>query len=154
MATEPSLDAHASRRETLKAIARHLVTAGRVLSGFLFFVFGLNGLLSLLPYTPAVAPYGQVTFNVGLTAAVLIKATQILVGALLLLNRFVPVALTLMAVIAGRFLACDLCLTPTGTGIAILVGLVSGAAWSYWKLECAIDEAPSDEQKPETAHSA
>src|SRR5882757_5549869 len=84
------------------AIARHVPTAARVLLGIVFFGFGLDGFLHFVPQPdPASMPHGAVSFASALLGTgymfQLIKGTEVLVGALLLANRFVPLALALLA---------------------------------------------------------
>jgi len=62
----------------------------------------------------------------------LIFGTQTLVGALLLLNCFVPLALALIAPVIVNIIAFHVCLMPStiGPGIVVLV-LELYLAWSY-----------------------
>ena len=64
----------------------------------------------------------------------LVAITQLAAGALFLANRFVPLALALLAPIIVNIVAFHLFLAPTGLGIAILVLLMElGLAWVYRK---------------------
>jgi uncharacterized membrane protein YphA (DoxX/SURF4 family) len=79
---------------------RHLPTAARYLLGLIFVVFGLNFFLHFIPMptnTPApAAAFGGAMMATGYLF-LLVKITEITSGALLLANRFVPLALTLLA---------------------------------------------------------
>ena len=69
----------------------------RILLGLLFLVFGLNGFLQFLPMPPfsgAAAQYMGVLFQSHALAIVFVL--EIAGGALLLANRFVPLALVLL----------------------------------------------------------
>jgi uncharacterized membrane protein YphA (DoxX/SURF4 family) len=81
------------------AFARYLPPIARILMGIMFFVFGLNGFLNFIPRPNAPMPEVAVTFMGALTKTgymlPLIFGTQVIVGALLLSNRFVPLALAL-----------------------------------------------------------
>jgi hypothetical protein len=51
----------------------------------------------------------------------LVKGTEVLVGALLLLNRFVPLALTILAPVIVNIVAIHLFLAPEGIVMAIVI---------------------------------
>jgi putative oxidoreductase len=73
-----------------------LPTIARLGLGLAFLVFGLNGFLQFLPQPPmsgAPADFLGALFVTGYMFP-LIKGTEVLAGALLLSNRFVPLALT------------------------------------------------------------
>src|SRR3954471_10336144 len=77
-----------------KSFTRHFPTIGRVLMGLMFFVFGLNGFFNFIPPPAKPMPDGAMAFvgalmNTGYMLR-LIKGTEVLVGILLLSNRFVP----------------------------------------------------------------
>jgi hypothetical protein len=62
----------------------------------------------------------------------LIKGTEVLVGALLLLNRFVPLALTILAPVIVNIVAVHAFLAPSGVGMAIVIlALELYLAWAY-----------------------
>lgn len=109
--------------------------AARVVLGLLFFVFGLNYFLNFLPMPAERPPEAALTFLGGLTASgyvfPLIKAIEVTAGAALLANRFVPLALTLLAPIIINIAAFHFLLAPAyGLPIAILA-LELYLAWSY-----------------------
>lgn len=113
---------------------RHLApTAARLLLGLLFFVFGLNGFLHFLPQPPM--PAGALPFLGGLAGAgyffPLLKATEITAGVLLLSNRFVPLALTLLAPIVVNIAAFHVFLAPSPLMVAFLLGAEIYLAWVY-----------------------
>jgi hypothetical protein len=91
-------------------------TAARLLLGAAFTVFGLNGFLHFLPMP---APTGLSAVFMGGLAATgymfpLIKGTEVVTGLLLLGNRFVPLALTILAPVVVNILAFHLFLAPAG----------------------------------------
>ena len=115
-------------------ISRHAPHAARVLLGLIFFVFGLNGFLQFLPSPPQ--PESAVAFVGGLAAAgyifPLVKGIEVVAGALLLANRFVPLALTVLAPIVVNIVAFHVLLAPAGAPLALLVlTLQLWLAWSY-----------------------
>jgi uncharacterized membrane protein YphA (DoxX/SURF4 family) len=121
-----------------KPFARHLPTAGRVLMGLIFFVFGLNGFLHFLPQPSTPMPEGAAAFAGALMKTgylfPLIAGTQVIVGALLLSNRFVPLALALIAPIVVNIFGFHAFLAPSGLGVAVVVvALEVYLAWAYRK---------------------
>ncbi len=127
---------HGSRARTGAAVARHLRTAARVLLGLVFFVFGLDYFLHLLPQPTGPVPEGAMAFGGALMKSgymfPLIKGTEVLVGALLLSNRFVPLALVLIAPVLVNIVAFHAFLEPSGLPLAvILVALELALAWAH-----------------------
>jgi hypothetical protein len=125
----PALDGRAPR-----AVVRHLPATARILLGVVFFVFGLNGFLHFLPQP---APPERALAFVGALMGTgymfpLIKGTETVVGALLLSNRLVPLALTLIAPIIVNIAAFHAALEPSGLPLAIFVlALELFLAWAY-----------------------
>jgi uncharacterized membrane protein YphA (DoxX/SURF4 family) len=118
----------------MKSIANKIPTVARVVLGLVFFVFGLNGFLHFLPQPPIPAAAGA--FAGALAASgyffPLLKATEVVAGALLLAGVFVPFALTLLAPIIVNIVAFHLFLAPGNFG---LLGLILAAeiylAWTH-----------------------
>jgi uncharacterized membrane protein YphA (DoxX/SURF4 family) len=98
----------------------------RVLLGLAFVVFGLNGFLNFLNIGPV--PTGLAGQFIG--ALFLshyywaIAALQILGGALLLVNRFVPLALVLLGPVIVNILLYHVFLNPAGIRMAIIVTIL------------------------------
>jgi uncharacterized membrane protein YphA (DoxX/SURF4 family) len=120
-----------------KGFARHLPTVARVLFGLLFFVFGLLGLLNLAPppppetLPPKLVAFSTAMMNTGFLFQ-LVKGTEVIVGALLLLNRFVPLALALIAPVIVNIVAVHVFLAPSGMVMALVIlGLELYLAWAY-----------------------
>lgn len=119
-----------------KALTRHFPTAARVLLGFFLLASGIAGLLNLTPPEPPNLPAAAVAFNAGLIKTgymmPLIFGTQAVGGALLFLNRFVPLALAILAPFLVNSLAFHVFLVPAGLPIIVfLVALELFLAWSY-----------------------
>ena len=95
----------------------------RIVLGLIFVVFGLNGFLHFISQGPT--PTGLAGQFIG--ALVLshyfwvVAALHIVGGALLLANRFVPLALTLLGPIIVNVLCFHLFMNPTGIGPAAVV---------------------------------
>ena len=98
---------------------KYVVLACRILLGLIFFVFGLNGLLHFLPMPPMPASdattWSMIMMNHHWSAFVAVL--QVIGGLLLLVNRFVPLALTILAPILVNILLFHL-LLMSGSGIA------------------------------------
>lgn len=127
----PDLD----RRET-KSITRFLPAIGRVLLGLPMVVFGLNGFFNFIPPPPTPLAPGAEAFSLALIASgymmPLIGATQLISGLLLLANRFVPLALLLLAPFFVNSLAFHLVLEPTGLVPALVFSALElSLAWVY-----------------------
>jgi len=95
----------------------------RILLGLVFVVFGLNGFLNFLNMGPA--PTGLAGQFLG--ALVLshyywvVAALQIAGGALLLVNRFVPLALVLLGPIIVNIICFHVFMNPSGAPPAAVV---------------------------------
>jgi hypothetical protein len=122
-----------------KSPARFLPAIARILMGLMFFVFGLNGFLHFIPQPKAPMPDGVMALMGGFMKSgymmPLIFGTQTLVGALLLMNLFVPLALALVAPVIVNIIAFQVFLMPStiAPGIVVLV-LEVYLAWSYRKV--------------------
>ncbi|RKH18267.1 DoxX family protein [Corallococcus praedator] len=120
-----------------KSLTRFLPTIARVLMGLVFFVFGLNGFLDFIPPPPNLDPADPaVAFGIAMKATGylfwLVKGTEVVVGALLLTNRFVPLALALIAPVLVNIFMVHALLAPAGLGLAVvLMTLELFLAWSY-----------------------
>jgi hypothetical protein len=113
-----------------------LPTIGRILLGLPLVIFGLNGFFNFIPPPPAPLPAGAAAFASALVATgymmQLIGATQLVAGLLLLANRFVPLALLLLAPFFVNSLAFHLVLEHSGLPMALVFSaLVVALAWSY-----------------------
>jgi hypothetical protein len=106
--------------------------------GLAFLVFGLNGFLNFLPQPSMALPERAVAFVEALMKTgymmPLIFGTQLIVGALLLANRFVPLALALIAPFVVNSVAFHLFLEPSGRPMAaVMLILEVYLAWAYRK---------------------
>ena len=123
-----TIGAEAGKRESSRSIARYLPTVARIFLGLLFVVMGLNGMLHFLPMPSGPMPAGLIAFQHGLDASgymvPLLFGTQLVAGVLLLVNRFVPLALAVLAPIIVNIVFFHAFLQPAGLPIAILVVLI------------------------------
>src|ERR1700757_1866849 len=94
----------------------------RFLLGFIFLVFGLNGFLHFIPMPPPSGVAGQFLGSMFVTKYLLfVFAIQLIGGVLLLINRYVPLALTMLAPIIVNILLFHTLMAPSGLGLAIVV---------------------------------
>lgn len=119
-----------------RSTARYAVHAARILLGLVFFVFGLDGFLHFVPQPTEPPSEAAMAFAVGLIKSgymfPLLKGTEVAVGALLLANRFVPLALVVIAPVIVNIFAFHAFLAPSGLAIAsALVALELGLAWAH-----------------------
>jgi uncharacterized membrane protein YphA (DoxX/SURF4 family) len=115
---------------------RYLKIVARVLLGLIFLIFGLNGFVHFIPQPKDAMPQGAMDFFGELMKTnymiPLIFATQTLGGALLLVNRFVPLALALLAPVIVNIILFHLFLAPSSIPPAIVVLVLElFLAWAY-----------------------
>ncbi|WP_437477622.1 DoxX family protein [Sorangium sp. So ce1014] len=117
----------------MNIVKRFAPAAARTLLGLVFFVFGLNGFLQFLPQPPA--PEAAASFGAALAATgymfPLIKGTEVVAGALLLSNRYVPLALALLAPIVVNIVAFHTFLTPPNPAAWLILALELYLAFAY-----------------------
>lgn len=98
----------------------------RILLGLMFFVFGLNGFLHFIPMGPM--PSGLAGQFIGALFQshyfVVVSSIQIIGGALLLANQYVPLALVLLGPVIVNILLFHLLMEPKGLPLALLVTLL------------------------------
>ncbi len=114
--------------------ARKLTTIARIGLGLVFTVFGANGFVQFLPQPPMTSEAGAFLGALFATGYMfpLIKAIELGAGLLLLSNRYVPLALLLLAPIIVNIAAFHAFLAPAGLLLPVLVvGLEIYLAWIY-----------------------
>jgi putative oxidoreductase len=116
----------------MSSISQKLPIFARLLLGLVFVVFGLNFFLQFLPQPPMDAAAGA--FLGALVAGkilTLVKVVEIGAGALLLLGRFVPLALLLLAPVLVGIVLFHAVYAPSGLILPlVLCGLAGYVAWS------------------------
>jgi hypothetical protein len=132
MKTGPKRDAG----KTTKSFTRHFPTVVRILMGLPLVVFGLNGFFNFIPPPRTPLPEGAAAFAAALAMTgymmQLIGATQLIVGLLLVLNRFVPLAVALFAPFIVNSIAFHLRLEHSGLPMAaVFLVLEAYLAWAY-----------------------
>jgi uncharacterized membrane protein YphA (DoxX/SURF4 family) len=100
-----------------------VILIARLLLGLIFLVFGLNGFLNFLSMGPM--PTGLAGQFIGALFLShylwVVAALQIAGGALLLANRFVPLALVLLGPVIVNIICYHVFLNPSGAVPAVLV---------------------------------
>jgi hypothetical protein len=94
----------------------------RYLLGLIFLVFGLNGFLHFIPMPPPkglAAQFGGAIFVSHYW--VVIFGLQVIGGVLLLVNRFVPLALVLLGPVIVNIFFFHALMAPEGLPLAIVV---------------------------------
>lgn len=93
----------------------------RYLLGIAFTLFGLNGFLHFLPAgnMPALAMQ-YVTVLAASHYTVPIFAVQVICGILFLINRYIPLALTLIGPVLVNILIFHILMLPSGIGGGVL----------------------------------
>jgi hypothetical protein len=108
-----------------KSFARHWPAITRVLMGLAFLIFGLNGFLNFMP-APKDIPEGILKVMDALSQAgymTVVSGAEVLIAVLLLTNRFVPLALALLAPIIVGIITFHIAMAPAtiGPGIVVLL---------------------------------
>ncbi len=106
----------------------------RYLLGIIFLVFGFNGFLHFLPMGPM--PPGTATQFLGALVAshyaAVIFLIQLLAAVLFLLNRYVPLALVLIAPVIFNIFFFHALMAPAGLPLALLVVILwMLVAWRF-----------------------
>jgi DoxX len=107
----------------MNSLTNKLPTAARLLLGLVFFVFGLNGFLHFIPQPPSSGPsadFASALFATGYMFP-LLKGTEVAAGLLLLSNRYVPLALALLAPVLVNIVAFHAFLAPAGLALPIVL---------------------------------
>jgi hypothetical protein len=129
---------------TVTRIARYVLGGG-------FALFGLNGFLNFLPAFPlpaAATNFASALFVSGYFFP-LLKTTETVAGVLLLSNRFVPLALALLAPVLVNIIAFHAFLAPAGLPIPVV--LLTAELYLAWSYRDAF--APMLQARVEPSHS-
>jgi putative oxidoreductase len=104
-----------------------VVLIARILLGLIFLVFGLNGFFHFIP-NPPMPPGDLADFTAVMGRShymIPVFALQVIGGALLLIGRFVPLALTLLGPVLVNILITHILLNPAG----LPPGVVAAVLW-------------------------
>ena len=104
---------------------RTATVIARYLAGVIFLVFGLNGFLNFIPMPPPGGIAGQ--FMGALYASHylwVIFAFQVVAGILLLVNRYVPFAVAVLAPVIVNILTFHALMAASGLPLALVVAVL------------------------------
>jgi len=97
----------------------------RYLAGVIFLVFGLNGFLHFIPLPPPEGVAGQFMGALYVSHYLwVIFAFQVIGGLLLLVNRYVPLAVALLAPVIVNILTFHVLMAPSGLPLALFVAVL------------------------------
>lgn len=100
----------------------------RVLLGLIFAAAGLSGFLLVFAFAPPPAPPGLAgTFQDVFFRShwvLFVDGVELIAGILLLANRFVPLALALLAAVIANILVFHITMMPAGLPVALFVALL------------------------------
>ena len=97
----------------------------RYLAGVIFLVFGLNGFLNFIPLPPPGGIAGQFMGALYVSHYLwVIFAFQVIGGLLLLVNRYVPLAMAILAPVLVNILTFHALMAPSGLPLALFVALL------------------------------
>jgi len=117
-----------------KSIGRIVTAIVRVLLGLLFLLFGLNGFLNFIPMPKDIPPEIMNVMGALMKAGYMnvVSGAELLIAVMLLTNRFVPLALALLAPIVVGILTYHLAMdrATIGPGIVVLA-MELYLAWAY-----------------------
>ena len=113
-------------------------TISRYLLGLIFLTFGLNGFLHFIPMPPPTGVAAQFFGALFVSRlSVVIFLLQIVPAVLLLVNRYVPLALTILGPIIFNILCVHIFMAPAGLPLALFVTvlwiLVVSRFWPAFK---------------------
>ena len=104
---------------------RIVSTIARYLAGVIFLVFGLNGFLHFIPFPPPTGVAGQFMGALYVSHYVwVIFVFQVIGGLLLLVNRYVPLALAILAPVIVNILTFHVLMAPSGLPVVVLVAIL------------------------------
>jgi putative oxidoreductase len=94
----------------------------RYLAGVIFLVFGLNGFLHFIPLPPPEGVAGQFMSALYVSHYLwVIFAFQVIAGVLLLINRYIPLAVAMLAPVLVNILTFHVLMAPSGLPLALFV---------------------------------
>jgi putative oxidoreductase len=109
-------------------VMRTASVVARYLAGVIFLVMGLNGFLNFIPFPPPAGVAGQFMGALYVSHYLwVIFAFQVIAGALLLLNRYVPLAVAVLAPVIVNILTFHALMAPSGLPLALFVAVLWAA---------------------------
>jgi hypothetical protein len=97
----------------------------RYLAGVIFLVFGLNGFLHFIPLPSPAGIAGQFMGALYVSHYLwVVMAFQVIAGVLLLVNRYVPLAVAMLAPVIVNILVFHALMAPSGLPLALFVAVL------------------------------
>ena len=97
----------------------------RYLAGAIFLVMGLNGFLNFIHFPPPTGTAAQFMGALYVSHYLWeIFAFQVVGGALLLVNRYVPLAVAILAPVLVNIIVFHITMAPAGLPLALFVALL------------------------------
>jgi putative oxidoreductase len=116
-----SIEKENSSMRTASVIARYL-------AGTIFLVMGLNGFLNFIPLPPPGGVAGQFMGALYVSHYLwVIFAFQVIAGVLLLVNRYVPLAVAILAPVLVNIITFHVLMAPAGLPLALFVAILWAA---------------------------
>jgi putative oxidoreductase len=99
----------------------------RYLAGVTFLVMGLNGFLNFIPLPPPGGIAGQFLGALYVSHYLwVIFGFQVIAGVLLLVNRYVPLAVAVLAPVIVNIISFHALMAPSGLPLALFVAVLWG----------------------------
>src|SRR3984885_12692387 len=106
-------------------VMRTASVIARYLAGVIFLVMGLNGFLNFIPLPPPGGIAGQFMSALYVSHYLwVIFAFQVIAGVLLLVNRYVPLAVAVLAPVLVNILTFHASMAPSGLPLALFVAVL------------------------------
>src|ERR1700689_1988502 len=106
-------------------VMRTASVVARYLAGVIFLVMGLNGFLNFIPFPPPGGVAGQFMGALYVSHYLwVIFAFQVVAGVLLLINRYVPLAVAILAPVIVNILVFHTTMAPSGLPLALFVAIL------------------------------
>ena len=110
---------------------RTVSVIARYLAGVIFLVFGLNGFLHFIPLPPPEGIAGQFMGALFVSHYLTVIFTvQVVAAILLLVNRYVPLALAALAPVIVNILCFHALMAPEGLPLALFVAVLWALAFA------------------------
>ena len=102
---------------------RFAILGARVILGLIFTVFGLNGFFHFIPNPEMNEPMTTFMMALGGTGyfMIVVKVVEVVSGLMILLGRFLPLGLILLAPVSVHILFVHLFLDQAGLAMAIVI---------------------------------
>lgn len=133
-----------------------ITITARILLGLIFTVFGLNGFFHFMSMPPMPDAANSFLGALGATGYLfpVLKALEVAAGIALLANRFVPLALVVLAPIATNILLFHTFLTPPNPVALVVWAAGIWLAWAHFDAFRPLFEPkwePRTRRRPESA---